>query len=53
MSTVAKAAAQAGKAAAKGAESHVLKQGAKRDPELYVRLVYLELLSLPRPESSV
>jgi hypothetical protein len=41
---VARAAAQAGKVAAKGADSHVLKKGAKRDPELYVRLVYLELL---------
>ena len=34
---VARAAAQAGKAAAKGADSHVLKKGAKRDPELYVQ----------------
>jgi hypothetical protein len=34
---VARAAAQAGKVAAKGADSHVLKKGAKRDPELYVQ----------------
>lgn len=34
---IARAATQAGKAAAKGAEGHVLKKGAKRDPELYVR----------------
>ena len=33
---VARAAAQATKAAAKGAEGHVLNRGAKRDPELYV-----------------
>jgi len=32
-----KIAAQAGKAAGKAAEGHVLKKGAKRDPELYVR----------------
>jgi len=51
---VARAAAQAGKAAAKGADSHVLKKGAKRDPELYVQPpVPLELLSLTRPESFV
>jgi hypothetical protein len=44
---VARAAAQVGKAAAKGADSHVLKKGAKRDPELYVQTpVPLELLSL-------
>jgi hypothetical protein len=51
---VARAAAQAGKAAAKGADNHVLKKGAKRDPELYVQPpVPLELLSLTRPESFV
>ncbi|TVY68832.1 Uncharacterized protein LSUE1_G007802 [Lachnellula suecica] len=35
---IGKAAAAAGKAASKGAESHVLNKGAKRDPELYVLL---------------
>jgi hypothetical protein len=34
---IARAATQAGKAAAKGTEGHVLNKGAKRDPELYVR----------------
>jgi hypothetical protein len=33
---IARAATQAGKAAAKNAEGHVLNKGAKRDPELYV-----------------
>jgi len=32
-----RAVAQAGKAASKQAEGHVLNKGAKRDPELYVR----------------
>jgi hypothetical protein len=34
--SIARAATQAGKTAAKNAEGHVLKRGAKRDPELYV-----------------
>jgi hypothetical protein len=51
---VARAAAQAGKAATKSADSHVLKKGAKRDPELYVQPpVPPELLFLTRPEGFV
>jgi hypothetical protein len=50
---VARAAAQVGKAATKGAD-HVLKKGAKRDPELYVEPpVPLELLFLTPAESFV
>ncbi|KAN0106284.1 hypothetical protein V8E51_009160 [Hyaloscypha variabilis] len=38
---IARAATQAGKAAAKSAEGNVLNKGAKRDPELYVLLAVM------------
>ncbi|KAE9370582.1 hypothetical protein N431DRAFT_426948 [Stipitochalara longipes BDJ] len=38
---IARAATQAGKAAAKITEGHVLNKGAKRDPELYVLLAVM------------